>query len=55
MGNAKTKAGSKKKTKAELRVELRAEQSNCPCGNTDPYVLSSCIILEACVTLEAWC
>jgi hypothetical protein len=55
VGNAITKAGPKKKTKAELRVELRAEQSNCPCGNTDSYVLSSCIILEACVNLEAWC
>lgn len=43
-----TKAGPKKKTKTELRAELKAQQSNCPCGNTDPYVSASCMTLEAC-------
>jgi hypothetical protein len=41
MGYATTKTGPKKKTKAELRAELRAQQSDCPCGDTNPYVPSS--------------
>ena len=42
-----TKSGTKKKTKKELREELREEQSDCPCGNTDSYVHSSYMTLEA--------
>jgi len=42
-----TKTGPKKKTQAELSEELKATQSDCPCGNTDPYVPSSYIVLEA--------